>query len=143
MASRIAPAAQSTTTTIQDARATVTGCMLPEMADNAIPVRSALGYLAQLQPGLKGAAVFTADGALEACEGPEQSWLDYGTGLLRMIESTVEQPPTEAHIATAAGEVFMVSLNGRRLVAVAERFVLASLLTFDMRTVLREIEAGS
>lgn len=142
MASNSAAATQSATTTLHDARATVTGCMLPEMADETTRARSALGYLAQLQPGLKGAAIFTANGELEACDGGEIAWSECGSDLLRAIDAAVDGSASEAHIATQSGEVFMHRLDGRRLVAVAERFVLASLLSFDMRTALRNMEAG-
>lgn len=113
--------------------------MLPEMADDASAARSALDYLAQLQPGLKGAAVFSAEDRLEAGDGSAAVWVEGGTALLAAIDEAVGGRAEEAHIATAAGEIFVQSRAGRRLVAVAERFVLASLLSFDMRTVLREI----
>lgn len=132
--------AQIRTTTIQDARATVMACMLPEMADDASSARSALRYLAELQPGLKAAAVFGSDGALKACEGDRAAWERSGVALLELIDASVEAGAVEAHIATRLGEVFLQSRNGCRLVAVAERFVLASLFSFDMRAVLRELE---
>lgn len=116
--------------------------MLPEMADDASSARSALAYLAQLQPGLRGAAIFAADGTIEACDGPPEVWADKGSALLAAIDAAVEGAASEAHIASPAGEIFVCSLNGRRIVAVAQRFVLASLLSFDMRTVLRDREAA-
>lgn len=115
-------------------------CMLPKMADEASAARSALDYLAQLQPGLKGSAIFARDGVLLACLGANSVWAERGAELLATLDSAVEDSVKEGHIATLSGEVFVQSGERHRLVAVAERFVLASLLSFDMRTVLRQVE---
>lgn len=114
--------------------------MLPEMADVAVAARAALDYLAQLQPDLRGAAIFDADDSLLACDGDESAWRGAALDLLAAADSATEGRAAEAHIATPAGEVFIVSDDGGRLVAVSERLVLASLLTFDMRTVLRGLK---
>jgi hypothetical protein len=116
--------------------------MLTEMADESSAARAALDYLGQLQPDLRGAAIFNADGRLLACDGGEDAWGAAGSALLAAIDEVAEAAAKESHIATATGEVFMVSGGGRRLVAVSERFVLASLLSFDMRTVLRGLGAA-
>ena len=115
--------------------------MLPEMAD-AAAARSALAYLAELQPDLRAAALFDSGGELIACEGDAVAWWNQGRALLAAADRAVGGVAAEAHLATPVGEVFIVSHEGRRLVAVSERLVLASLLTFDMRTVLRRDDAS-
>jgi hypothetical protein len=45
-------------------------------------------------------------------------------------------------VATEAGEAFAVRQSGLAMVAVADRFTLASLMLFDMRTVLRDLASG-
>jgi hypothetical protein len=51
------------------------------------------------------------------------------------------EPVAHAHVATGDGEAFCVREAGLVAVAVAERFTLASLMLFDMRTALRELAA--
>lgn len=114
--------------------------MLPEMADVAA-AHSALDYLAELQPDLRGAAIFGAGGELIACDGGEEIWRRQGAELLSAADAAAGGWAAEGHLATPAGEVFIVSEGERRLVAISERLVLASLLSFDMRTVLRGLEA--
>jgi hypothetical protein len=46
-------------------------------------------------------------------------------------------------VATGEGEVFAVRDDELAVVAVTERFVLASLTIFDMRAVLRDLKAGN
>jgi hypothetical protein len=46
------------------------------------------------------------------------------------------------HVGTEDGEVFAVHHGDLAMVAVSERFTLASLMLFDMRTVLREMAGG-
>ncbi len=48
----------------------------------------------------------------------------------------------QLHIATEQGEVFALRHAGLAAVAVTDRFALASLLFFDMRSVLRDLAAG-
>lgn len=128
--------------TIQDARARVTACMLTEMADEPSAAHAALEYLQQLQPDLRAAAVFAGDAKPLASLGPEDPWTGPGGALLNRIDEIASNRAKEAHIATANGEVFVIAGDEMRLVAVSDRFVLASLLTFDMRTVLRQLEAS-
>jgi hypothetical protein len=56
----------------------------------------------------------------------------------RAGDESVEQ----LHIATEQGEVFALREAGLAAVAVTDRFALASLLFFDMRSVLRDLAAG-
>ena len=47
------------------------------------------------------------------------------------------------HVATEDGEAFAVRQGDLAMVAVTERFVLASLMLFDMRSVLRDLTSGT
>jgi len=49
------------------------------------------------------------------------------------------EPAARAHVATEDGEAFALRHGGLAIVAVAERFTLASLMLFDMRAVLRDL----
>ena len=50
-----------------------------------------------------------------------------------------DEPVEQVHIATEQGEVFAIRHAGLAAVAVTERFALASLLFFDMRSILRDL----
>ena len=50
-----------------------------------------------------------------------------------------DEPASHVHVATEDGEAFAVRHEGLVMVAVAERFTLASLMIFDMRAVLRDL----
>ena len=53
-----------------------------------------------------------------------------------------DEPVEQVHVATEQGEVFALRDAGLAAVAVTERFALASLMFFDMRSVLRDLAAG-
>ncbi len=50
-----------------------------------------------------------------------------------------EEPVEQVHVATEQGEVFALRHAGLAAVAVTERFALASLMFFDMRSTLRDL----
>ena len=100
---------------------------------------AALEYLAQLQPDLRMAAIIGPDDEIIQAGGGSEGIGKAIDVLVTEIHSEPGKRPAEAHIATGFGEVFVVWEGDLQLVAVAERFVLASLLSFDMRTVLRDL----
>ena len=48
-------------------------------------------------------------------------------------------PAEHIHVATEAGELFLTRLEGLTVAAITERFALASLMVFDMRSVLTDL----
>jgi hypothetical protein len=48
-------------------------------------------------------------------------------------------PVEQVHIATEQGEVFAIRNAGLAAVSVTERFALASLMLFDLRSVLHQL----
>ena len=52
------------------------------------------------------------------------------------------EPAEQVHVATEQGEVFALRHAGLAAVAVTERFALASLMFFDMRSTLRDLAAA-
>src|SRR5690349_12770402 len=103
---------------------------------------SALAYLTEMSPDLRGAAILSAGGAVLAASGPPQRWREDAAALFEVADRAGEEPIEQLHIATQQGEVFAVRNAGLAAVAVADRFALASLLLFDMRSILRELAAG-
>ncbi len=102
---------------------------------------AALAFLTEMSPDLRGAAILDADGAVLAASDEPERWREDAAALFAVAdraEGAVEQ----IHIATEQGEVFALRHGGYIAVVVSERFALASLLFFDMRSALRELARG-
>jgi hypothetical protein len=101
---------------------------------------AAVGRLAEMSPDLRGCAVLDSQGrALAAIGGEPERWAEAGAALLAAADAAGGEPITHAHVATEDGEAFAVRHGGLAMVAVAERFALASLMVFDMRALLRDL----
>jgi hypothetical protein len=99
----------------------------------------AVARLAEMSPDLRGCAVLDSGGRLLAASGEADRWSGPAAALLEAADAAGSEPATEVHVATEVGEAFAVRHEGLAMVAVAERFVLASLMIFDMRAVLRDL----
>ena len=77
-----------------------------------------------------------------AASGDPERWGEDAAALLGVADRAGGEPVEQVHIATEQGEVFALRHAGLAAVAVTERFALASLLFFDMRSVLRDLAAG-
>jgi predicted regulator of Ras-like GTPase activity (Roadblock/LC7/MglB family) len=141
--------AQMTTVMIQEARASDMVGIFADMAD-AAPVappsgesaEAALEFLAEMSPDLRGAAILGPEGEVLAATGVEkQHWREDAAALFAAADEAEETPVEQVHIATEQGEVFAIRNAGLAAVAVTDRFALASLLLFDMRSMLRELAA--
>jgi len=122
--------------------------MLAQMTDattNGTPDRtdaaSALARLREMSADLRGAAILGADGELLAASGDDDSWGDAARALLAAADAAGSAPAQRAHVATEDGEAFALRSGDLAIVAVAERFTLASLMLFDMRSVMRDLKA--
>jgi predicted regulator of Ras-like GTPase activity (Roadblock/LC7/MglB family) len=102
----------------------------------------ALAYLTEMSPDLRGGAILDAGGAVLAASGRPERWREDVATLLEIADRAGEEPVEQLHIATEQGEVFAMRHTGLTVVAVTDRFALASLLFFDMRAVLRDLAAG-
>lgn len=97
----------------------------------------ALAQLEENSPQLRGATIFTERGEVLAASGDPVAWGGAGRELLAAADSAGGERGAWAHIATADGEVFCVREGGHVAVAVTDRFVLSSLMVFDLRAALR------
>lgn len=104
---------------------------------------AALSFLTEMSPDLRGGAILSADGTVLAASGDAAAWAIEAVNLLKVADAAGEEPVEQVHIATQAGEVFALRLGGFAAVAVTERFALASLTFFDMRSALRELGKAS
>jgi hypothetical protein len=123
----------------QDARSKVTGGILAHVPDPQL-AELALGRLMELSPEMRGGAIL-AGGKVLAASGEAGEWGD-AAGALFAATDAGAGAAEQVHVATEAGEVFGVREGDMVAVAVTERFVLASLMAFDMRSVLRDLVAG-
>ena len=100
---------------------------------------AALAFLTEMSPDLRGAAILAADGAVLAASGDAERWAEDAAALFEVADRAGGEPVEQVHVATEQGEVFALRHAGLAAVAVTERFALASLTFFDMRSTLRDL----
>jgi hypothetical protein len=103
----------------------------------------AVAYLKEISSELRGCAILADGGDVLAASGDHERWGDAGRELIAAADAAGGEPVAHAHVATGDGEAFCVREGGLVAVAVAERFTLASLMLFDMRTALRRLARGA
>jgi predicted regulator of Ras-like GTPase activity (Roadblock/LC7/MglB family) len=103
---------------------------------------AALAYLTEMSPDLRAAAILGPDGAALAASGDPDRWREDAAALFEVADRAGGEPVEQVHIGTEQGEVFALRHAGLAAIAVTERFALASLVFFDMRSLLRELAAG-
>jgi len=91
---------------------------------------------------LRGAAILGPGGEVLAASSDPERWRDDAAALFEVADRAGDEPVEQIHIGTEQGEVFALRHAGLAAVAVTERFALASLTFFDMRSLLRELAAG-
>ena len=106
---------------------------------SATPAEAAVARMSEMSAELRGCAVLDRGGRALAASGDARRWARAGSALLTAADAAGDRPALHVHVATEDGEAFAVRHRGLAIVAVAERFVLASLMIFDMRAVLREL----
>jgi hypothetical protein len=99
-----------------------------------------LDRLMELSPDMRAGAILDGDEVL-AASGDADRWGQAAAALLAAADDGGD-PGDQIHVATEAGEVFALREATLTAVAVTERFVLASLMAFDMRATLRDLAAG-
>jgi predicted regulator of Ras-like GTPase activity (Roadblock/LC7/MglB family) len=102
----------------------------------------ALAYLTEMSPDLRGAAILGSDGLVLAASGEPDHWREGVAALFEVADRATEEPVVQVHLGTEQGEVFALRHAGLAAVAVTERFALASLTFFDMRSLLRDLARG-
>ncbi len=141
-----APRAQAATIAIHDARPRDIGlCMLAQMTDatasrvpSNVDAAAALARFQEMSADLLGAAILDANGSVLAATGEGEAWGRAGSELLGAADAAAPERARRVHVGTEDGEAFAVREDELAIVAVAERFTLASLMLFDMRSVLRD-----
>jgi len=103
---------------------------------------AALAFLAEMSPDLRGAAILEASGAVLAATDQPERWREDAAALFEAADRADGEAVEQVHIGTEQGEVFALRHAGLAAVAVTERFALASLTFFDLRSLLRDLAAG-
>ncbi len=104
----------------------------------------AVSHLEKISPEMRGCAILDASGKVLASSGAgtDAAWGTAAAELRAAADGAGEGEPSHVHVATGDGEVFCVKHDGLVAIAVAERFVLSSLMVFDLRAALRDLAAG-
>jgi hypothetical protein len=113
----------------------VTGANAERVSEDA--AETAVGRLREMSADLRGCALLGPDGRVLAATGEADGWRAAASDFLTAADEAGEEPASHVHVATEDGEAFAVREGDLALVAVTERFTLASLMIFDMRAVLR------
>jgi predicted regulator of Ras-like GTPase activity (Roadblock/LC7/MglB family) len=109
-------------------------------APSAESAEAALAFLAEMSPDLRGAAILGPEGEVLAATGEEpERWAEDAAALFAAADAAEQVPVEQVHIATEQGEVFAIRNAGLAAITVTERFALASLMLFDMRSTLRQL----
>jgi hypothetical protein len=153
IASRITAIAQIATIVNQDARAagtalcsyTVSPSGEQTVATPVAPTRDdaevAVARMREMSADLRGCVVLGAGGEALAASGDLERWQEPAAVLLGAADLAGGDRAESVHVGTEDGEVFAVRHGELAMVAVSERFTLASLMLFDMRMALRELAA--
>ena len=139
----------------QEALAVFTPYMFQQMPDpfaaaaSGVPTLEPTGTHAEIEVArflalsadVRGCAVLEA-GRVLASSGDPLRWGDAAVALLDAADRAASGAAEHAHVATEDGEVFAARTGDWAIVAVTERFTLASLVLADMRAVLRAMTCG-
>jgi hypothetical protein len=100
----------------------------------------AVGRMVEISDDVRGCAVLGPTGEVLAATGDRERWQEAGAMLLGAADRAGREPAQQVHIGTEDGEVFAIRHGELAMIAVSDRFPLASLMISDMRTVLRGLE---
>jgi hypothetical protein len=112
---------------------------VPPTEASTLDAEGAVSYLEEISPEMRGCAILSEAGGTLAASGDLDAWGAAAGKLIAAGDAARGEPAAHSHVATGDGEVFCVRESGLVGVAVTERFVLASLMVFDLRSVLREL----
>jgi predicted regulator of Ras-like GTPase activity (Roadblock/LC7/MglB family) len=112
--------------------------------DSALTPERALDYLHELSTDIRSAVLIDADGRVAADTGPETA--EAAARVSELFERADEAAGGEGRAAQvevvlASGAVFAVRDDAWTLAAVADRYALPSLMFYDLRSVIADLEA--
>jgi hypothetical protein len=111
------------------------------MPDAAQTPQLALRYLAEMSTDIKASLILDRAGALAAARGAAGGQAGEMAELVRALFDTAGEGVSQVEVTTADGGVFALREHGWTIAAVTTRFALPSLIFFDLRSVLSDLEA--
>ncbi len=123
--------------------------ILTTMADTLTPARAAES-LCELSVDVRAAVLLDAAGSLAGSGGEAGGHARELGDLARQLFEEVDratrdwdtEPPEQVEVQVAGGTVFASRTTRWTLAAVAKRSALSSLMLYDLRAMLRELEGG-
>jgi len=112
----------------------------------ALTPELALDYLAELSTDIKASVVISSDGRTAAASRPGEAGDQLrvlAQQLFDHADSADAQVVTQVEVATGEGTVFAVRDERWMIAVVAGRFALSSLMFYDLRSVLGDLEGRS
>jgi predicted regulator of Ras-like GTPase activity (Roadblock/LC7/MglB family) len=116
--------------------------MADAVATEVVPgdaAEAALAFLGEMSLDLRGAAILDGEGSVLAASAEPGRWAEDAAELFAVADRAGGEPVEQIHVATEQGEIFGLRHAGLAAVVVTERFALASLMFFDMRSTLRDL----
>jgi hypothetical protein len=113
------------------------------MSAPALTPELALDYLGELSTDIKASALLAADGRTAVASRPGEAGdrlQELTVELFRQADEVDGQEVTQIEVSTGDGAVFAVRDERWTLAAVTGRFALSSLMFYDLRAVLDDLE---
>ena len=121
-----------------------TAAIVATMAAPALTPELALQYLGELSTDIKASVLFSADGKKAATSRPGETGeqlRELAAQLFKRAEEADDQTVSQVEVSTGDGAVYAVRDENWTAAVVTGRFALASLMFYDLRTVLQDLEA--
>jgi predicted regulator of Ras-like GTPase activity (Roadblock/LC7/MglB family) len=114
------------------------------VSEPALTPELALQYLGELSTDIKASVVVSGDGQTAATTRPGEQGdrlRDLSRELFERAAAADEQPVTQVEVSTGNGAVYAVRDEHWILAVVTGRFALSSLMFYDLRSILSDLQA--
>ena len=115
------------------------------MAGPALTPALALDFLAELSTDIRAGVLLDSDGALAASwQGDDEKGERVRELVVELLEhadaASGSSKPAQVEVAMPGGDVFCVRQGGWTIAVVTGRYALSSLMFYDLRKVLEDLE---
>ena len=143
--SRTATIRHRTTVVSQAIFGADTAAIVPSVSAQALTPELALQYLGELSTDIKASVLCSADGSTAAATRTGEAAERLGElarELFVRADAVDQQAVTQVEVSTGDGAVYAVRDERWTLAVVTGRFALPSLMFYDLRTVLGDLEGS-
>jgi hypothetical protein len=126
--------------------ATDTRAILAIVAEASLTPELALRYLGELSTDIKASVLLDSSGSVAATSEDGEGGRKLGElagELLARADAADDEEVTQVEVSTGEGAVYAVREEHWSAAVVCGRFALPSLMFYDLRTVLSELEAST